>query len=374
MKSFREINKLVQYLDEDDEDESDLNVYRHVLEDNAELIDLLRILEKVNPCSQEYHLHQGIILVSYLHDLNLLTFTKRFSLKAKVRIIGLPVSLSLSGVLSKRDLNPIEREANKAAVREFLKNMDGLSLVLNSDFDLSGGNRTLSAFVFQNRFSDFQQYINDLRAPYRRKICKALERGKDLEFIQVPPRQFTQEHYALYLSIMERTENPLETLPLNFFRECDADIFEVRDRRTNLLGFVQMKRAGATLYFMFCGFRKVLVKTKSQSEDSRQNKKEGQLELNHIDLYYNMLLFIIRYGIENGFERIEMGQTSEETKLKLGCVEVDRYLCLHHGSGMVNAIFQKLSSRFSYKGYPTQHHVFKEEKPCICAAMKKEIG
>lgn len=374
MKSFKEIDRLVQYLDGDDEDKSDLNVYRHVLEDNAELIDLLRILEKVNPCNQEYYLHEGIIMVSYLHDLNLLNFTRRFSLKAKVRIIGLPVSLSLSGVLSKRDTNVIEREANKAAVREFLKKMDGLSLVLNSDFDISNGSRTLSAFVFQNRFPDFQEYLDTLRAPYRRKVSKALEKGKDLEFIQIPSHEFTAKHYALYLSIMERTENPLETLPIGFFREYAADIFEVRDRSANLLGFVQMKRAGSTLYFMFCGFRKDQSRAADQGTDAKKVMKEADVKLNHIDLYYNMLLLIIRYGIDNGFERIEMGQTSEETKLKLGCEEVDKYLCLHHGNAMVNTILQTLSATFSYKGYQTHHHVFKEEKPRICAVMKKEIG
>lgn len=374
MKSFREIDKLVQYLDQEEVGKPGIAAYCSVLKDNEEIIDLLRLLERVNPCGQEYYLRQGIIMVSYIHDLNLLNFTKRFSLKAKVRIIGLPVSLSLSGILSKKGANAIEIEANKVTVKEVLEKLDGLSLVLNSEIDISMGNRTLSAFVFQNRFSDFQAYLDALRASYRRKICRALENGKYLEFLPIPPREFTKHHYALYLSIMERTENPLEKLPIAYFREYDADIFEVRNKIGCLVGFVQMKSAGSTLYFMFCGFRKDEVGFKKSKTAPVENKKKADEELNHIDLYYNMLLFIIRYGIENGYESIEMGQTSEETKLKLGCVEMDRYLCLHHGNPIVNTIMKALSARFSYKGYPIKHHVFKEEKLCADAVIVRETG
>lgn len=388
MKTFRELEKLVQYLADEEEGKPLIRTYRIVLEDNVEIIDLLRLLEKVNPCGQEYHLHQGLILVSYVHNLNLLNFTRKFSLKAKVRIIGLPISLSLGGILSTKDANAIDKESERVAVREVLKEMEGLTLVLNSDFDLSGGNRTLSTFVFHNRFSDFQDYLNALRAPYRRKISKALEKGKGLKFIPISPLGFTEQHYALYLSVMGRTRNLLETLPIDFFRGYDADIIEVRDEESRLVGFVQLRGSGSGLYFMFCGFRRNYAGPDDLWVEPGVGSKREESLMNSIDLYYNMLLFIIRFGIEKGYGHIQMGQTSEETKLKLGCEEVGRYLCLHHGNAVVNRLLQALARRFSYRGYPVKHHTFKREydrigtelhlskaeQPGIVADMDKETG
>jgi hypothetical protein len=373
LKSFETIDELLQELGLEDQGNQEIQEYRTVLKNNSDVIDLLRFLEKVNPCGQVYYLNRGIILVSYLHHLNLLNFTKKMSLKAKVRIIGLPISLSGSGILTKRDLNPIENETVKTAIHEVLEEMKGLGLVLNYEEDLYGGHRTLSAFIFRNRFPDFQAYLDALRAPYRRKIIKVLERGKHLHFIRVPSSDFAGEHYSLYRSIMERTQNPLEILPIDFFKGYDAEIIEVRDMKSRLVGFVQLKGAGPVLYFMFCGFRKSFSNTAKVGKDTLQLKGNEDAGLDHIDLYYNMLLFIIRYGIENGYEKIEMGQTSEETKLKLGCMEVEKYLFLHHGNPILNAVLQKLSGRFSYKGYGTMHHVYRKEKISTRPTIGKRV-
>ena len=57
---------------------------------------------------------------------------------------------------------------------------------------------------------------------------------------------------------------------------------------------------------------------------------------------------------------IEFGQTAEESKLKIGCREVEKYLYVHHSNYIINYIIQELVSFVSYRPYKRSHHVFKE--------------
>lgn len=293
------------------------------------LVPLLDLLEKVNPCNQEYELIGNNIIISYSLKINLLNFRNLFPLKANVQVIGLPVSVCLSGYLG-----------DDSVIENSIKNRKGLKVLLNGDSPFKGGGKTLSTFVFENRFSDFKGYLNDLRSPYRRRINKALKQREKLIIRNLPRCEFSQEHYNLYLGIMSRTENPLETLPIEFFQQYDAELIEFMDRETNkTIGFIQLKELGNKLYFLFGGFDK---------ED-----------IDKYDIYYNMLLKIIETGIEKCVKEIEFGQTAEESKLKIGCKEKYKYLYIHHSNPLLNFFIQLLVPMFTYGTYKVKHHVFK---------------
>jgi predicted N-acyltransferase len=181
----------------------------------------------------------------------------------KAQIIGLPLSLSHKGYFG--DLNK---------VLEAVKKRKGLKIILNADEEIIKGGRTLSTFVFGNRFENFDDYLNKLRSPYRRRINKALKCRNKLRINKIRNRDFNEDHYRLYLSIMKRTDNPLETLPIEFFQEYEAEIYEFTDKDTReIVGFIQLKEFDGRLCFMFGGFNKADVKK--------------------YDLYYNMLLKIV---------------------------------------------------------------------------------
>ena len=72
-----------------------------------------------------------------------------------------------------------------------------------------------------------------------------------------------------------------------------------------------------------------------------------------------MLLKIVEVGIERGVKTIEFGQTAEETKLKIGCVEKKKYLYIHHSNKTINKLIKALVPAFSYKPYSKEHKVFK---------------
>ncbi|MCQ1530360.1 GNAT family N-acetyltransferase [Lutispora saccharofermentans] len=309
---------------------SNLSDIKSKLPFEHELSVLLELLEKVNPCSQIYSFNGDSFILSYSLKLNLLNFKHAFPLRADVRIIGLPISLCCKGYWG--EVSSVER-----AIEE----MKGLKVVLNADpgFKRLVAGRTLSTFVFNNRFSSFEDYLKALRSSYRRRIMKALKKGEGLIVKSLDRKRFSREHYDLYLSIMDRTQNPLEILPMQFFTDYEADFFEFIDSGSGqLLGFIQLKELGGELCFLFGGFRK---------------------EYNEpYDLYYNMLLKILKAGIERGYKTINFGQTAEESKLKIGCREVYKYLYLHHSNPIINKLLQRLVPMFSYKPYKIRHHVF----------------
>ncbi|TJX66505.1 hypothetical protein E8P77_07610 [Soehngenia saccharolytica] len=73
-----------------------------------------------------------------------------------------------------------------------------------------------------------------------------------------------------------------------------------------------------------------------------------------------MLLKIVEEGIILGVDRINFGQTSEESKLKIGCREEERYLSIYHHNRRINRVLQLLVPYFSYKPYDIKHNVFKD--------------
>lgn len=73
-----------------------------------------------------------------------------------------------------------------------------------------------------------------------------------------------------------------------------------------------------------------------------------------------MLLKIVEIGIEKKVKIVEFGQTAEESKLKIGCKEVYKYLYVHHSNFILNYIIQKLLPLMSYRPYRVRHNVFKE--------------
>lgn len=317
---YKRINDLIN--------ENNFNFVR--LNNKKELITLLNLLENVNPCEQEYEIDKDTLVILYYLKLNLFNFKKIYPLNVKVQIIGLPISISEKGYFGDVD-----------SVLNIINKRKGLKILLNSDYEFKRGGRTLSTFVFENKFTSFNEYLNSLRSPYRRRINKALNKREKLKIIKLENYNFDEKHYKLYLSIMERTNNPLEILNVDYFRNYDAEIYEFNDINSHeTVAFIQLKEINKKLYFLFGGFHK------------ENNEK--------YDIYFNMLLKIIEIGIEKNIDIIEFGQTAEESKLKIGCKEKFKYLYVHHSNPILNIIIQGLLPIFSYKPYNIKHHVFKK--------------
>jgi len=323
MTYYKEISKICKKLNIENKLITSSNI-------NKEWLELLELLEKINYCNQRYELVDNCIIISYKHRLNILNFKNLFPLKLNVEIIGFPISISHKGYFGDED-----------KVKRIVEERKGLKIILNSDQGFENGGMTLSSFIFYNKFENFNDYINSLRSQYRRRLKIALNHREKLSIKKINRKDFNKKHYELYISIMNRAENPLEILPINFFQEYEAEIYEFLDIDTKkILGFIQVKEINKKLLFLFGGFKK---------EDNRE-----------YDLYYNMLLKIVEIGIEKNIKVIEFGQTAEESKLKIGCKEKKKYLYIHHSNLLINKFIQMLVPFFSYKPYTIKHNVFKE--------------
>ncbi|MDW7669570.1 MAG: hypothetical protein SCJ93_12155 [Bacillota bacterium] len=324
MTYYKDINKLYEELNIENKSTTPLKL-------NKEWVKLLKLLEKINHCNQRYELVDNCIIISYKHRLNIFNFKNLFPLKLNAEIIGFPVSISHKGYFGDID-----------KVKTVIEKRKGLKIILNSDKLIENGGVTLSSFIFYNKFENFNDYLNSLRSQYRRRLKIALEHREKISIKKINRKNFNKKHYELYISIMNRAENPLEILPIKFFQEYESEIYEFTDIGSQrILGFIQIKDINKKLLFLFGGFKK---------NDNRE-----------YDLYYNMLLKIVEIGIEKNIKIIEFGQTAEESKLKIGCKEKKKYLYIHHSNLFINKFIQKLAPFFSYKPYTIKHSVFKKD-------------
>ncbi len=144
--------------------------------------------------------------------------------------------------------------------------------------------------------------------------------------------------YQLYLDVYERSAFKLELLSLDFFRNFPAEIYTFQHGK-GLLGFIQLYQDSTRLIFMFAGINYKL--------------------LNQYDIYLNLLIEIISIGISKACHMIDLGQTGEEIKLKLGCRLEEKFLHVHHSNLFLNKLVKLALPLFSYKMPSYSFNVFK---------------
>lgn len=292
---------------------------------------LLHFLEEVNPCGQRYYHDGRNLIATYRLRINLLQFTRRRALTAKVRIVGLPLSVARKGYFG-----------DPAGVTALVRQLSGLTLVLNGpgDLDLPKGH-TLSTFELDLPFDSLEEYLLAMRSAYRRRYRKALEKRAALKVYRLVPGEFDGGLHALYGKVHGASSAQLELLPLAYFQGMDAAVTVFEEKETGRrVGFVQTCQEGDRLHFLFAGF--------DREEDGAA------------DLYLNLLLEVVRIGIAGGARVIDFGQTAEESKLRLGCREVPLYLQVHHGNALLEGALRRLLPLVSYRPFQKRFHVFKE--------------
>ncbi|MBF4694688.1 hypothetical protein [Fusibacter ferrireducens] len=290
-------------------------------------------LEQLNPCKQQYYGDKSAFVIQYHQKVDVFNFLPKWTLRWPLKIIGKPYSVSTKGYLGENH-----------EVTALIKTLKGLNIILNGEqgLDLPYA-YTLSSHVFYNHFINFSHYLESLRSHYRYRVKKALLKADDIIMLPIDQSDFSKAHHELYLEVYQNSKDKLECLSMAFFKAFPSEIYEFRIASTNeLVGFVQLVSEADKLTFLFGGFK------------HKHNKT--------YDLYMKMLIEIIRIGIEKGVEHIEFGQTAEETKLKLGCVPVAKYLYVHHSNRVLQAIIKKALPFLSYRPHGITYNVFKERR------------
>lgn len=302
----------------------------------------LQHTEKFNPCKQRYYLcFENKKLVSgaimYSLYLDLFTFIKIKS-PIKMNIVGVPCSVSSQGLIGQNE--SIE------ALKQYITNAEkGFKLFLNLKNKpatvLSASGRTLPTILLQNRFSDWNNYKSALRSNYRRRLNQINSRNPTIGFERKQNIDFTQEMYYQYLQVYKRSSGKLEKLNVDFFKNLPKEfILTACYNKDVLLGWNLALEIKETCYFFLGGI------------NYKHNRK--------YNTYLRLLSFLIKNGITQKFKYIELGQTAETPKMRMGGKPIELYMEASHSNLLLNKIIKLSSSLLEYKAKLENTTVFKE--------------
>lgn len=302
----------------------------------------LTFMEKVNYCNQSYHLFYKdnklySCFMMFERKFNLFIFTK-MKFFCNIKFVYLPLSVSHPSIVFDDDTSEVTKVLN---------GMKGVKLLLNiahENIDNFTKGHYLPICVLENRWNTFDEYLKDIRSSYRRRIKQALKKGENLQIeVLEDNNDFTQEMYDLYEQVFNNSEYFLEKLSLDFFRNDIAEtiLFKANGR---IEAFVQLidNKPEDMLIFEFVGY--------------------NYEKISDYDLYYNILIYITKYGIENGFKYIQYGQTAYDPKLRFGPQMYYNYFLVSHSNKFLNWLLKKNIHRLEYKVQEYNFNVFKEGK------------
>lgn len=344
MDSFKSINDLIQAVNNGSISSTlDLSVCRRILSDNPKALSILQKIEDIGYWKQEYFLYRNALLSTYFYEERILG-----PVRFKTRVFGFP-GMDKPGCLLAKGSSPGEDEMPEilAAAADSLS---GTSAVMDINRKIYKSPPFKGNMVFINRFASFEEYMAALRSKYRRDRNLNLKKASRLRFARLEEGGFTQSHYDLYLSVYRRAEEKLDLMPFEYFRTFEMEIFEIRDLAGRLLAFFHLREMDDELHFLYVGFIK----------DGEAGIPDH--ELRSVDIYFDILVFILRHGIEQGFEKIIFGPTTEEAKGKIGCSRESRYVYITSGNPLLRSFFRRFSPFFfKPEEQPGRYNVFKDQ-------------
>ena len=77
--------------------------------------------------------------------------------------------------------------------------------------------------------------------------------------------------------------------------------------------------------------------------------------------YFNNLFGLLEDGLRHGVREIDLGQTAEDAKARLGAAAVETRMLVSHSNTLLNRLIRLFSGSIAYRGRCTSYHVFKEE-------------
>lgn len=291
----------------------------------------LKYAERYNPCNQRYYLYQldgrsVAAAIVYTLRLDLLTYL-RIKSPLKMHLVGIPCSVSSSGIFG-------ERESVEALKRHLIEKEKGFLLFLNltekpSDPEPASG-FTLPTIVLSNRFADWKSYENALRTGYRRRLNQINTLDPTLRLMKSTCSNFNPLMYDQYLEVFKRSDGKLEKLSYDFFRNLPEEfILTACYKKEALIGWnLALENQG--MYYFFLG-----------GINYKQNKANNT--------YLRLLAQLVRDGIEKQATIIELGQTAEIAKMRMGGLPETLYMQAHHSNRLFNRMLILASPLLAYK-------------------------
>lgn len=286
--------------------------------------------EKYNPCQQRYYtctINGRMIAAAIVYSLrlDLLTFINVKS-PLKMNIVGIPCSVSSQGIFG-------EKAAIKALKEHIFEVEKGFVLFLNLKEEPVKGSfasgKTLPTIVLKNNFQNWDDYLAALRSNYRRRLTLINLINKNLEFVNRSCSEFTDDMYQQYLEVYKRSSGKLEKLSFNFFKNLPPEFKLTICYKNEIIIGWNMALENQNMYYFFLG-----------GVDYKQNKI--------YNTYLRLLSTLIKEGIGRKSEFIELGQTAEIPKMRMGGKPEIRYMEAHHSNWFLNKLIKIFSALLEY--------------------------
>ncbi len=266
-------------------------------------------------------------------------------LKLPVLFCGLPVSAGQSHLCLATHADPKQAlAAIDAALGRLARRHRALLVVFKElseeerdplDHLLSLGyvrGESLPMNHFAPQCGSFEGFCDSLRSHYRYKIRRSQRKferaGCRVEHWSAREAldRYTEEVHGLYRSVVDRAEVKLEYLPRAFFAEL-ARLFPDEIR------FTAVRKEGRIVAFAW-GL---------SSSTRHQNLFIGlDYPLNaEADLYFNLMAADLAFAIAQGARDVQVGQTADEFKSRLGCRPRPRYVYVRGMGAMVGWLVRR---------------------------------
>ncbi len=297
--------------------------------------------QKYNPCRQRYYLllEGGRLLagaVVYTLRLDLFTYMGIRS-PLTMQIVGVPASVSSAGLMGDSSLFG-------TLLTKIVPNEPGLVACLNLDAVPAGSpmfvGRTWPDIVLENRFASWEAYLAALRSHYRRRLLQVVNDAPGFEVQKMPCSSFTDRMHALYLEVFARSEGKLECLSVEFFKNLPAAFcLTTYSVGGSVRGWTITVQEGGRYYFFLGG------------QDYTCSPEK---------LYLVKLLDIVKSGVGSNARSIDLGQSAEVPKMRLGGVPREKIMLAYHHRPVPRNLLRVGMGVLSYRKHFPRAHVFKD--------------
>lgn len=232
-----------------------------------------------------------------------------------------------------------------AAVEKMQKEIRKTSLIIYKDYQSNfvsyfQGKKYQSYFRFsvqpnmmlkiKNNWMVFDDYVNDFSKKYRTRARTARKKFEGIERCEMnldEIKKFQKEMNILYQNVAENAPFNTFFLAVNHFESMKKNLnqnFKVfgyfSDQR--LIGFYTLILNSEDIDTYFLGYDKNIQKEKQ--------------------LYLNMLLDMVEFGITHQFKRIIFGRTALEIKSTIGAEPFEIFGLIKHNNPLVNLFMEKI--------------------------------
>jgi hypothetical protein len=251
--------------------------------------------------------------------------------RLRTLFVGLPVSLGQShlaiaphadaeAVLAALDDTCAEVTARERAWLVVWKEFDPAAAARLEPLRARGYRRAESPVMheLEAHFGSFRDYCAALKSHYRNDVRRSERkfRAAGLRVVQLHDadeigRVYTPDVHRLYEAVVARSAVKLELLPIEFFRELARQLRGLVSLTAvyegdRIVAFNWGLLDGRVHHYLFCGMDYALARD--------------------ADLYFNLMYHQLDDALRLGAERIEVGQTGDTFKARLGCRPTPRYV------------------------------------------------